>query len=220
MGKLIGREPAEEIEYPESDGKPMAETDLHRKAMFDVIERLAQRYVLRSDVYVTGNLLVYYVERKPAFCLAPDCFVAFGVAPGDRRTYRTWEEGVYPSVVFENTSAQSEAEDTTTKFTTYRDVWGVRELFYFDPTGDYLPEPVVGYRSVRGRFRPIVPTRGRLTSHELGITLAADGPRLDLRDGKTGDALLTVAEAKAAQLETEIDRLQAEIAALQRKAGN
>jgi hypothetical protein len=92
MDKLLGREPEEEIDYPDSDGKPMAETDVHRDAMFDLIERLKARYAGRDDVYVSGNLFVYYVEKKPTFCLAPDCFVAFGVPNRRRRTFKTWTE--------------------------------------------------------------------------------------------------------------------------------
>ena len=87
-----------EIEYPESDGKPMAETDIHRDVMFDVIYRLKSRYARRQDVYVTGNLLVYYAEGDPKTSLAPDCFVVFGVPSGDRRTFKIWVEGKFPEV--------------------------------------------------------------------------------------------------------------------------
>jgi hypothetical protein len=48
-----------EIDYPETDGKPMAESDLHRDLMFYIIHRL-QRYFAGKRVYVTGNLLLYY----------------------------------------------------------------------------------------------------------------------------------------------------------------
>jgi hypothetical protein len=33
-----------EIEYPESDGKPMGETDLHRDWMVRILEIFRQRY--------------------------------------------------------------------------------------------------------------------------------------------------------------------------------
>ncbi len=225
MGKLLGRMSGEENEYPDSDGKPMAETDIHRDLMFDLIERLKARYADRNDVYVTGNLFVYYVENKPTFCLAPDCFVAFGVPNRRRRSFRTWKEGVYPSVTFEITSSKTEAEDTGPKFATYQDVWKVRELFYLDPTGDYLATPLVGYRLSRGKFKPIRPTHGRIASTELGITLETDGTRLLLRDGQTGEELLRSGEAElrreraarladAAEFRAELDRLKAEVAAL------
>jgi Uma2 family endonuclease len=230
MGKLLGRDPAEEIEYPVSDGKPMAETDVHRDAMFDLIERLKARYSGRDDVYVSGNLLVYYAEGKPKLCLAPDCFVAFGVPNHQRRTFKTWAEGTFPAVVFEVTSESTELEDTQTKFHTYQDVWKVRELFYFDPTGDYLPERLAGYRLSRGKFKPLTPTAGRLTSTELGITLEAVGQGLILREAKTGRELLLAGEQEAraarrklakqrkdaAALEAEIEQLKAELAALKR----
>ena len=46
-------------DYPTSDHRPMAETDLHREMMFDVIEAL-KAYYAGQPVYVTGNLLVFY----------------------------------------------------------------------------------------------------------------------------------------------------------------
>ena len=220
MGKLVGRTANEEIDYPDSDGKPMAETDIHRDVMIDLIERLKARYANRDDVYVSGNLFVYYTEGKPTFCLAPDCFVAFGVPNRRRRSFKTWEEGVFPAVVFEVTSDKTEAEDTQTKFTVYRDVWKVRELFYFDPTGDYLDEPLIGYRLVRGKFQPRRATAGRLTSAELGITFQAAGARLNLRDSKTGSEVLLPAESKAADLQAELDRVKAELAALKKRPTN
>ena len=53
-----------EIYYPESDGEPMAESDLHRDWMFEIIEKL-KRFFAGQHVYVSGNLLIYYVEGQP-----------------------------------------------------------------------------------------------------------------------------------------------------------
>lgn len=218
MGKALGRGPAERIEYPESDGKPMSETDIHRDVMLDLIERLKARYAGREDVYVSGNLLVYYAEGKPKKCLAPDCFVVFGVPAGRRRTFKTWEEGAFPAVVFEATSRKTKAEDTGKKFRIYQDVWKVPELYLFDPTLDYLESPLMGYRLRHDGYHLMRPTRGRLTSAALGITLEVNETRLILRDGSTGDELLRPGEA---ELRAEIERLKAEIAALkQRPPGN
>lgn len=47
-----------EIDYPTSDGKPMAETDVHRQDMIDLIETLQDHFADDPDVYVTGNLLL------------------------------------------------------------------------------------------------------------------------------------------------------------------
>ena len=48
----------QEIEYPTSDGQPMAETTLHRKVMSHVIGALERRYADVADVWVGGNLLL------------------------------------------------------------------------------------------------------------------------------------------------------------------
>lgn len=196
------------IEYPESDGKPMAETDVHRDVMTDLIYRLKSRYSERADVYVSGNLLVYYQEGNPKKVLAPDCFVAFGVPPGDRRVYKTWEEGRFPDVVFEITSKKTKREDQVTKFGVYESTWKVKELFLFDPTEDYLKPSLMGFRMSHGKLKPIKPSGGRVASQNLGITLERNGTRLRLSDSTTGEEVLTAAEAEAARLRKELDQLR------------
>jgi Uma2 family endonuclease len=199
-----------EVEYPDSDGMPMAESDLHRKIMNEVIDRLIARYAKRDDVYVTGNLLVYYVEGDPRVSLAPDCFVVFGVPSGDRRIYKVWEEGKFPTVVFEITSKTTEREDMGKKFEIYQDTWKVKELFLFDPTEDYLDPPMVGYRMSRGELKVIKPVGGRITSKELGVTLERDGTRLVLRDARTGRELLLPAQAEAEEARRKLRKAQKE----------
>ncbi len=49
-----------EIAYPESDGEPMAETDVHRDLMTDsLLHPLKEYFRHRDDVYVSGNLFLY-----------------------------------------------------------------------------------------------------------------------------------------------------------------
>lgn len=215
-----------DITYPDSDGKPMAETDVHYQVLVDVRGRLTARYADRTDVYVSGSLLVYYAKGQPRVCLAPDAFVVFGVPNRRRRSYKTWDEGRFPDVVFEFTSASSQELDLGGKFDVYQDVWQVKEYFLFDPLDEYLDPPLLGYRMARGELKPIKPSRaGVLTSKTLGVTLTRDGPRLVLRDAATGAELqtpaerqaaeaVTAAERRAAAAEAEVARLRAELAAL------
>lgn len=212
---------ATEIVYPDSDGKPVAETDVYIDLTLSVRERLKARYEGREDVYAAGNLMVYYEEGDPSVCLAPDGFVAFGVHSRNRRSFKTWVEGVFPAVVFEFTSESTRNEDLGHKLEVYRDIWRVREYFLFDPRGEYLHPRLLGYKRVKDEFRVIRPRGGVLTSRALGITLQADGRRLVLRDATTGAALLTRAEKRAEQearraaaAEAEVARLRAELAAL------
>lgn len=227
------------IEYPSSDGKPMAETDDHRQAMLDLIARLTAHFASRRDVYVSGNLLVYYEQGNVNRHLSPDCFVVFGVPNHNRDTFRTWDEQAVPSVVFEVTSKTTRRDDTETKFAVYQNVWRVDEYFLFDPTEEYLSPPLAGYRRVRGALQPIKPNKDdSLASRRLGLTLFCDAGQLRLRDTATGAMVLTADEQRAAdeqrlreraerratkadaekdQMAAEVARLKAENAALKKK---
>jgi hypothetical protein len=46
------------IEYAGSDGQPMAETPVHRDVMIDAMQILTRHFAERSDVYVSGNMLI------------------------------------------------------------------------------------------------------------------------------------------------------------------
>ena len=112
-----------EIEYPTSDGKPMAETEVHRQIMFDAIETLQDRYSDDPNVYVSGNLLLCYEEGSGRKHVSPDVLVAFGVPKLPLRdNYLLWKEGKGPDVVLEITSKTTRREDETKKRLLYRDV--------------------------------------------------------------------------------------------------
>ncbi len=198
-----------EIEYPESDGQPMGETDLHRNWMMRLIELLQHRYH-NQQVYVSGDLLVYYEEGTPHKFVVPDAFVVQNCDPGERRTYKIWEEPAPPQVVFEVTSRSSKREDTIHKPRTYAQI-GVREYFVYDPTQDYLDPPLRGYRLAGDEHVPIEPdANGTLHCEELDLMLNLDGLGLVLRDGSTGDRLLLKWEAEQAAKEAEKQAYAAE----------
>ena len=48
------------IEYPSADGQPMAENDAQRSAIMYGISALSRHFKNRRDVYVSGDLLIYY----------------------------------------------------------------------------------------------------------------------------------------------------------------
>ena len=184
-----------ELDYPESDGRPMGETDLHRKWMIRVTELLEQRY-RDQRVYVTSDLLLYYVDGLPMMYVVPDVFVVKDTSTDNRRTYKVWEEGQPPHVVFEVTSRATRRQDEVEKPGIYSKI-GVRELFLYDPTADYLRPPLQGFNlQATGEPVRIEPdSAGRITSAELGIDLRLDGYNLVMSDVDTGDVLLTEAEA-------------------------
>jgi Uma2 family endonuclease len=191
-----------ELEYPESDGKPMAETDLHRDWMVRIIDLLRQRY-RGEPVYVSGNLMVYYVEGNPKKSVAPDTFVVKGVDPGRRRIYKIWDEGRAPDVVIETTSRKTRSEDTKSKPKTYAKI-GIPEYFLYDPTADYLDPPLQGYRLVGTIYERIAPdANGWLECRSLGFRLGLKGRDLELRESLTDQVLRTDAEAEQEAREAE-----------------
>src|SRR5579859_2011180 len=143
------------IEYPTSDGKPMAETDFHRDLMVDEIETLKLHYADQPEVYVSGNLLIFYEEGNRRKHISPDVFVVRGVGMRRRLYYLLWEEKKSPEVIFEITSKTTRREDLGKKRTLYRDVLKVKEYFLFDPFEEYLDPSMQGYRLRGGEYHPI-----------------------------------------------------------------
>jgi len=116
------------VYYPESDGEPMAETDTHRKQMMYLLDALEDYFRDDPNVYVAGNLFVYYEEGDPTEVVAPDVFVVKGVAKRDRRIYQVWKEDKGPDVIFELTSRSTRQKDLGPKKGTY-EMLGVEEYF-------------------------------------------------------------------------------------------
>ncbi|HEV3003827.1 MAG TPA: Uma2 family endonuclease [Pirellulales bacterium] len=191
-----------EIEYPSGDGRPVAETPVHRDNLLFTIETLERWFAGDPLVYVSGNMLMYYVPGNKRRHVAPDVFVTRGIAKEKpRKSYFVWEDGHGPDLVIEFTSRSTRKEDTRTKFVLYRDTLRVSEYFMFDPYGHYLQPPLQGHRLQAGEYVPIRMRSGRLPSNVLGLELEANGLELRLYDSATGGWLLTSPEASAEAFE-------------------
>jgi Uma2 family endonuclease len=202
-----------EVIYPESDGKPMAETDTHRDQMADALIYPLKEWLRGQNVYISGNLNLYYEKGKPKAVVAPDVFVVFGVPNHTRRTYRLWDEGKAPDVVFEITSTSTRQEDLRDKRYLYEGL-GVKEYFLFDPLREYLKPPLQGFRLAGEYYEPLTPQAGEgewyLFSETLGLELHTRGNSLRLFDPQTSQYLRTYAEEAEAlrNAEAEISRLR------------
>jgi Uma2 family endonuclease len=200
--------------YPTTDHKPMAETDLHRRLMNELIVTLQAFYADDPRIYVSGNLLLFYEEGNRRKHISPDVFVVWGVPKHERPNYLLWEEGHAPHFVIELTSSSTRRNDTGKKMRLYRDVLKVREYFLFDPNGDYLKPSMQGWRLVKGAYQEIRPVAGRLPSLTTRLHLERDGTELRLWNPETRAWLPTprecVAEAEQAreEAESEIARLR------------
>jgi len=192
-----------EVEYPDSDGQPMAETEIHLNEMGDLLAALKRRYRDVPDIYVGGNLFLYYRLGDPRSVVAPDVFFVRGVPGGLRKTFKLWEEGVPPCFIIEVTSGSTRDEDVRKKKVLYEQL-GVEEYFLHDPEGDYLSPQLQGFRLFNDRYAAIRPkTDGSLESRTTGLTLRVEGTNLRLIDTATGERLLWVAEVDLARQAAE-----------------
>lgn len=208
------------IEYPESDGKPVGETDVHRREILHTIETLERHFRDVPDIYVSGNLMFYYEEGNPAAVVSPDVFVVKGVRKGLRRTYKLWEEGVAPCVVIEMTSRSTRLEDKGNKRALYA-MLGVREYFLFDPLGEYLKPPLQGFTLVDGEYAPLPVERdGGIISRELRLKLYRDETVLRMIDLASGQEVVRTEDlsdvlqqtlARAQQAEEQARRAEEQV---------
>lgn len=214
---LAGEVP--EIYYPESDGKPMAETDVHRDLMIHLIKALQMWFQHDPEVYVSGNILLYYEQGNPKKSVSPDVLFVRGIAKKLRRTYKLWEEGRMPDVVFEISSRKTWGDDWHVKFQLYARL-GVKEYYLFDPEYDYLPEPLIAFRLTNGVYKKLKVKKNRVFSEALGLELVDTGETLRLLDPSSRQFLPTLAEETLArrQAEAEIAQLRAELARLQKSS--
>ena len=148
------RLPDTPVFYPDSDGEPMAESDFQLHPLIYAINALRAFFADRPNVYVAGNLFVYYEEDNPKAVVAPDVFVVFGVPNHDLSSYKVWEDGKVPDFVLEITSLATRTQDQGPKRGIYA-YMGVREYFQADPTGDYLKPPLQGQQLAGDHYAPL-----------------------------------------------------------------
>ena len=207
----------EEIEYPSSDGEPMAESDITRDYMTYGVEALKLHFHKRWDVYVSANSFVYYEEGNKLAVVAPDIYVVFGVKKSQRDNYKIWKEaGIAPQFVLEITSKTTQDIDQETKPETYRSL-GVKEYFQYDPSGDYLNPILQGVRLVNNRYEQIPINKIFfdtlwLYSEVLGLELHIISGELRLRNPQTGEFLKTYQQSEEGRLAEQSARLAAETA--------
>jgi len=194
----------QDIEYPSSDGEPVAESFVHLYALLVTLEVLRQ-YLEGQQATVLANQFMYYSQGMPKLRVAPDVMVIFDVEPGGRDNYKIWEEGQVPSVIFEMTSEGTQDHDKTFKKTLYEQL-GVREYWLFDPRGEWVEGQLEGYRLEHGLYRPI--TDGR--SAPLNLQLKVEGQLIGFYREDSGEKLLIPQELNQALKREALARQQAE----------
>jgi len=157
---------AHDPNFPDSDGRPMADNQTQYKWMVTIAEGLDDLYRDRPNVLVACDLLWYFDPTNSRRRVAPDVFVAFGRPKAPRHSYKEWLEGHAPQVVFEIHSPSNREKEMDRKRRLH-DARGVEEYYY------YFPEEAAGrfdgWRRGAAGLEPIAETDG-WTSPLLEVT--------------------------------------------------
>ena len=204
-----------EIDYPDSDGKPMADNTLQFRWIVTLQGNLDILFEDNPAVFVAGDLLWYPVQGRRDICAAPDTLVAFGRHKGYRGSYKQWQEGgIAPQVVFEVLSPNNRPDEMALKFQFY-DTHGVEEYYLYDPDNVILS----GWQRTGQSLQPIA-VMHNWVSPRLKIRFDMSGPELVIYH-PNGQKFLTFLELdarrKEAEQRAERERLQRENAEKQAK---
>jgi Uma2 family endonuclease len=201
-----------EIYYPSEDGEPLAETSVHADAIITTVavlrNYLAEKFAERSPVVLADQFL-YYAQGFSRLRVAPDVMVIFDIPQQPYDNYKIWETGQVPSVIFEMTSASTQAHDQAKKRELYESI-GVQEYWLFDPKGEWIPEKLRGYRR---QANPPKNDEESLVyeviadglSQVLGLRLEVEGALIGFYRQDNGEKLLIPSELFSAWQE-EIQR--------------
>ncbi len=211
----------EDIIYPDSDGKPMADTTKQFEWIVTIKEGLELLFADDPNVFIAGDLLWYPLKGDNKTRSAPDVLVAFGRPKGHRGSYRTWDEdNIVPQVVFEILSPGNSPKEMANKLKFY-DRYDVEEYYLYDPDGVELSgwircgttlepiEEMQGWRSPRLRIR------FEIFSDNLHL-FRPDGeeilPPLEIgKDRQLARQEAAAAEQRAAAAEQQAEKLAAKL---------
>ena len=193
----------------------MGETAVHAALVHYLMEVLT--WLFRGQLCaIHENLNFYQTLEEDEQPLAPDIAVIKGVAYEYIRSWKVWQTGIVPHVVFEIASQETWKRDLEEKPLLYAQM-GVQEYFAYDPNEPPLrkktPCKLYGWQlnKARGVMRemPIGPD-GSLWSSQLDSFLVPDGVYLRLYNSY-GKLRLTRAEAEAEGRWAEAQRAEAAI---------
>ena len=228
---------ADDVFYPSSDGKPMAEDMWGSEA---IMEATGDLRAVRPKALVAANILLYPEKGNNEKSMAPDVLVAFGIGTHNRCSYLVWEEGKAPAWVLEIASKSTQAKDRKRRRRDYAKM-GVQEYWLFDAKGDVYPRGtprLQGLKLEDGKYHPldsrVVDGERMIHSEALGLDIRVDGDLLRFRDSATGKdvrrrseveadkklALASIAESRASIAESRARIAELEAARAEREAAN
>ena len=195
------------------DNSPMAESETQFPILSYWHGALYAHYRSRGRlVCVLADHLLLVDREVGRAAVVPDVMVAFDVEPGERRSYKVWDEPKAPDLALEVLSEDTWRVDVFEKPALYADL-GVREYWIFDPRDISRGRlRLEGWRLGASGDRVRLPSLsdGEGHSEVLGLDLVPDGRCLWLRDPETGVILPDHLGALEGRDRAETERRRAE----------
>ena len=162
--------PPRACDLPYDDGVPL-ESHVHRLQMNLLIDALDLHWGDRNDVFVGGNMFLYFsmTQTRRNDFRGPDVLIVRNTVRRPRLSWVVWEEdGKAPDVVIELLSESTAKADRGEKKRIYEHVLRVPEYVMFDPVSNDLES----YALRDGRYQLQPPdSNGRLRSNVTDLWL-------------------------------------------------
>ena len=210
------------ITYPPGglySDEPPLESDLHLRQIILLLTCLDWLWQDRHDYFASGNLTIYYSERrqKTEDFRGPDFFVVLDTEKRSRKSWVVWEEDYkYPNLILEILSDSTAHIDRNVKKNIYQNTFQTPEYFWFDPeTLEFQ-----GFNLIEGEYQPLEPNEsGWLWSQQLGLYLGTFESKLrffkpdgELVPTPQEAAIQAEARAESERQQVEYERQQKELA--------
>ena len=180
----------DDVFYPCSDGRPMAENMWQARAILNAVGDLEATH---PRALVAADILMYPEKGNNKNPIAPDVLVGLGLGTHNRSSYFVWKEGKPPDWVLEVASPSTQADDLGVKRRRYAEI-GVPEYWMFDAKGGVYPPGtprLQGLKLADGKYIPLpwqLADGGRtIRSEVLGLDVRVDGELLRFRDAAGRD---------------------------------
>ncbi len=178
---------------------------------------MTEHYRSDSSVYVSGDILMYYVKGFPEKVVSPDVLVTIGIGKKRRRTYKVWEAGKVPDFAMEFSSENTYYNDLSAKMELYASL-GIRDYFLYDAEAKFLRVPLMGFTLVDAVYEAIPEdARGGVRSPSLNLDFHAREEDLGIYNPVTGEWVKSRGDAQSERADQEAAGRQEEAAA-RRKA--
>ncbi len=207
-GKRRSSDQKTSVFYPESDGKPMAETGIHSNLLMEL--RVVLQYAF-PEAHVSGNICLYYEEGNPKKMISPDVLLCRSQPAHLKRIYLAWEPNAQLDLVIELSSNSTKKVDYGKKKQLYANILRVPYYVIFDPEKRVLNAFVLR----EGEYHNLPVEDGQCTLEDLQISLVIDKLRLLRVLDRYGNPVFTSeeraerAEAHANQAEAHAERAKA-----------